>query len=451
MITLPRSALFAVFALLSSCGVTYTAPKVSETDTAYDVTVVELTPGAVTRANSSSYKPKSLPTVFAQTADASSSPRRGLGSLPRAPEVGQQRVPSRLILRPPPATEAGPYLIGIGDVILLATRASGKTVEQLTGLLAAQSQRQGYTVRDDGAIAIPEVGAVPVEGLSIEEAEERVFQRLVQNQLDPEFSLEISEFNSKRVSIGGAVRKSQVLPVTLNPLYLHEAITAAGGIALTNDDFASIRIYRNGSLYQIPLDIYYNDSSVRKTILIEGDSVFVDNAYDLEQAQTYYEQEIRNLELKQRARATALSELRTEIDVRRGALTEHRANFQTKLELGAIDRDHIYLTGEVKQQNRIALPFETKATLADVFFGNGGFPTTTGNASQIYVLRSGNAEDLTAYHLNAGNVVNMALATKFEMRPNDIVFVQEQLITVWSRALQQAFPILVSAGVGKLE
>lgn len=449
MIRLPSYTLFAAFALLSSCGVTYTTPKVSETDTAYDVTVVELTPAAVTRANSSSYVPKSLPATFAQTAGTGSSPR-GLGSLPRAPEVGQKRVPSRVILRRPPATEPAPYLIGVGDVILLATRSTGQAVEQRTGFLAAQSQRQGYTVRDDGAIAIPEVGAVPVEGLSIEEAEERVFQRLVQNQLDPEFSLEIAEFNSKRVSIGGAVRKSQVLPVTLNPLYLDEAITTAGGLALANDDFASIRIYRNGTLYQIPLDIYYKDSSIRKIILIEGDSVFVDNAYDLEQAQAHYEQEIRNLELKQRARATALSELQAEIDVRRGELTERRSNFQTKLELGAIDRDHIYLTGEVKQQNRIALPFETQATLADVFFGNGGFPIATGNASQIYVLRSSNTDNLTAYHLNARNIVNMALATKFEMRPNDIIFVQEQPITVWNRALQQAFPALVGAGVGAL-
>jgi polysaccharide export outer membrane protein len=446
MITLPRSTLFAAFALLSSCGVTYTTSKVSETDTAYNVTVVELTPAVVSRANGSSYEPQSLPATFVQTAGAGGFPR-GLGSLPRAPEVGQQRVPGRLVLRRPPTTEPAPYLIGVGDVILLATRSTGHTAEQQAGFLAAQSQRQGYTVRDDGAIAIPEVGAVPVEGLSIEEAEERVFQRLVQNQLDPEFSLEISEFNSKRVSIGGAVRKSQVLPITLNPLYLHEAITTSGGIVLANDDFASIRIYRNGSLYQIPLDIYYKDSSVRKIILIEGDSVFVDNAYDLEQAQAYYEQEIRNLELKQRARATALSELQTELSVRRGELTERRANFQTKLELGAIDRDHIYLTGEVKQQNRIALPFETKATLADVFFGNGGFPTATGDASQIYVLRSGNAEDLTAYHLNARNVVNMTLATKFEMRPNDIIFVQEQPITMWSRALQQAFPALVGAAL----
>lgn len=450
MLTLPRSAFFASFVFLSSCGVTYTSPKVSEDNTSYDVSVVEMTPDVVSRANTSKYQPKRLPAAFTQTSGAGGSPR-GPGSLPQAPDVPSETVPGALELRLPPAVERSAYKIGIGDVILLATRAPGGTVEQLSGLLAAQSQRQGYTVRDDGAIAIPEVGAVSVEGLTVEEAEERVFQRLVQNQLDPEFSLEIADFNSKRVSIGGAVKQSLVVPITLNPLHLDEAITAAGGIALANDDYASIRIYRDGALYQIPLSDYYKNTAVRKTVLTDGDSVFVDNAYDLEQAQQFYEQEIQALQIKQQARINALNELQTEIDLRRSELAERRSNFQAKLELGAVDQDHVYLAGEVTQQSRIALPFETKASLADVFYENGGFPTTTGNPAHIYVLRAKDGESLTAYHLSARNIVNMAMATKFEMRPDDIIFVQEQPITVWGRSLQQAFPILLGSGVSSLE
>lgn len=450
MLTLPRTAIFASFVFLSSCGVTYNSPKVSENNSAYDVEVVDMTPAVVTRANSSAYKPKSLPAAFSLTSGAGGSPR-GLGTLPKAPEAPLETVPGALELRLPPPVEPGAYKIGIGDVILLATRAVGGTVEQLSGLLAAQSQRQGYTVRDDGAIAIPEVGAVAVEGLTIEEAEERVFQRLVQNQLDPEFSLEIADFRSKRVSIGGAVRQSQLVPITLNPLHLDEAITAAGGIALTVDDYASIRIYREGKLYQIPLSVYYKDSEARKTVLKDGDSVFVDNAYDLAQAQAFYEQEIRTLELKQSARRNALTELQTEIGLRRSELGERRSNFEAKLKLGAIDLDHVYITGEVRQQSRVPLPFEIQATLADVFYKNGGLVNTTGNPAHIYVLRTKDTESITAYHLNAKNIVNLAMATKFEMRPNDIVFVQEQPITAWGRTLQQAFPILLNAGVDALE
>lgn len=276
----------------------------------------------------------------------------------------------------------------------------------LVDLGSAQSQRQGYTVRDDGAIAIPEADAV---------------------------------------------RQSQLVPITLKALTLDEAITAAGGIVLANQDFASIRIYRDGTLYQIPLAAYLKRADLRKITLVDGDSVYVDNAFDLERAQAYYERQIQTMEIKRSARASALSELSTEIGLRRSELSERRANFQAKLELGAVKQDHIYLAGEVDQQSRIALPFETKASLADVFYEGGGFPTTTGNPAHIYVLRLHNLDSLTAYHLNAKNIVNMAMATKFEMRPDDIIFVREQPITVWGRSLQQLFPALIRVGAAQVE
>ncbi|KIN60110.1 Polysaccharide export protein [Sulfitobacter noctilucae] len=50
---------------------------------------------------------------------------------------------------------------------------------------------------------------------------------------------------------------------------------------------------------------------------------------------------------------------------------------------------------------------------------------------------------MTAWHLNARNATNMTLATRFMMQPNDVVFIAEQLITRWNRALRQIFPSLI--------
>jgi polysaccharide export outer membrane protein len=58
---------------------------------------------------------------------------------------------------------------------------------------------------------------------------------------------------------------------------------------------------------------------------------------------------------------------------------------------------------------------------------------------------------VTAWHLDARNAANLTLATQFEMRPNDIIFVEEQPITRWNRAFQQFFPTLVNAAGGALE
>lgn len=443
---------FALIALLSlaSCGVTFTAQSVSKNNTSLDVTVVEMTPTTISTANSQPYTPLKLPAAFAATAGAGGSPR-GLGALPQPPAVPNLTPPNALELRIPPKVETGSYLIGIGDVMLLATRATTSVVlQQTSGIGAAQSQTQGYTVRDDGAIAIPEVGAVAVAGLTIEQAEDRVFQRLVQNQIDPEFSLSISGFNSKHVSIGGAVTLPTVAPITMNPLRLEQAITAAGGFTLEDQTYALIRIYRDGTLYQIPLKDYFADPALQKIILVDGDSVYVDTAYDLSRAQAYYEQEINALDLRQRARSSALSELQAEISMRRAELDERRALFNERLELSAIKRDNVYLVGEVAEQALVPLPFEQKASLAEVLLQNGGISTVTGNPAQIYVLRADTNDNVAAYHLDARNAVNLTLATRFELHPNDIVFVKAQPITTWGRALQQALPILFNTGADRL-
>ncbi|PHQ85728.1 MAG: sugar transporter [Thalassobium sp.] len=436
-------------ATLSGCGSAYISPEVSQTDADVPVRVASMTAQSVLIANrATAYAPRQLPAAFDQTAGFGSG-LRGAGAIPDT-VFEQQNRPTTLETRVPPAVQPIPYTIGVGDVLVLATPSGRSTVEELSGLLAAQNRRQGYTVQDDGQIAIPDVGRIAVAGLSLEEAESVVFGALVENQIEPSFSLEVAEFNSKRVSIGGAVRTPAVVPIRLTPLYLEEALAQAGGITAEDQDFVSIRIYRDGKLYQIPLRELYSNRSLQRIALIDGDSIFVDTEYELARAQAYFEEQIQVAEFRQNARRQALAELESEIAIRRGALNERRQNFRDRVDLGAVQRDYVYLSGEVGQQGRYPLPFETRATLADALFENEGIPTETANVSQIYVLRaSADPRDfnaVTAWHLDGSNAVNMILATQFELRPNDVIFVAEQPITRWGRVIQQFTPSLITAG-----
>lgn len=163
---------------LASCGTVYRTPKVVEGAAGgTNVRVLNLTAETVIQANRSAYAPQSLPAVFSRTA-GSGSGLRGTGALP-SPTLDVQTRPNALELRLPPANDPGPYEIGVGDVVLLATPRAAGSVEQLSGLLAAQNSRQGYTVQDDGSINIPDVGRVRIAGLTIEDAEAALFQRLV--------------------------------------------------------------------------------------------------------------------------------------------------------------------------------------------------------------------------------------------------------------------------------
>lgn len=135
---------FTVLAVtaLSGCGAVYIAPKVSESDA--NVRVISITADTVAAANAQSYAPKTLPSVFFASAGAGGS-LRGAGALPE-PTLDARPNPESIALSVPPAADPGPYRIGTGDVVLIATRSRGSTVEELTGLLAAQNRRQGYTV-----------------------------------------------------------------------------------------------------------------------------------------------------------------------------------------------------------------------------------------------------------------------------------------------------------------
>ncbi|MEM8654389.1 MAG: polysaccharide biosynthesis/export family protein [Pseudomonadota bacterium] len=432
---------------IAGCGTVYRSSSVRPGPTdGTNVRVVPISGETVVQANRSPYQPKTLPAVFSLTAGTGSG-LRGPGALPDP--TFDADTPAPLALRLPQPVDPGPYRIGVGDVVLLSTPNAASSVEQLSGLLAAQNARQGYTVQDDGSVNIPNVGRIRIADMTIEDAEDALFQRLVENNIDPTFSLELAEFNSKRVSVGGAVAAPTVVPVALTPVTLDTALAAAGGIAVQDQDFASVRLYRDGALYQIPLTTLFERPDLLRTRLIDGDAVFVDAQYQLDQAASYFEQQIALTSARQSARAAAVNELQAEVGLRRAELDEARSNYRLRTDLGADNRDYVYLTGEVRIQSRFALPYERTASLADALFNDArGVTVDSGDISQIYVLRASDDPRefgaVTAWHLDARNAANFALMTDFQLRPDDVIFIAQQPITKWNRAVSQLVPSLIS-------
>lgn len=432
---------------LCACGVTYHSPTVKGQAAGLEVQVVPITASSVRQANAAPYTPMSLPTAF--HAVASGSGLKGDGPLPKPPLVAPQ--PHQTIVAKFPAdTAPRQYQIGVGDVVQILSKNTAHPVGELGGVIAAQIQRQGYTVRDNGSISVPDIGQINVAGKTLEQAEDALFQSLVSRNIDPAFSLEILEYNSQHVAIGGNVARSGLVPITVTPLRLGAALAQVGGITSSSSETTAIRLYRDGKLYQIPAEDMRSSPKARDLLLLSGDAIFVDEGYDLERASLFYHHQITAIGLKRSARLNALAELDAELNLQRGALDEQRSTFTSRRDLGAEIRDYVYLAGEVSQQGRVALPYEQQASLADVLYNEGGFDTKTGDPAQIYVIRSGSDignTHVTAWHLDATNVVNIALATRMQMRPNDIVFIEEQTITKWSRAFEQAFPILINKSV----
>ncbi|GMG82331.1 hypothetical protein LNKW23_15440 [Paralimibaculum aggregatum] len=441
---------------MGACGVVYTVPDVGgnavDSGTEYNVRVVPLSHETAAAANLDTYVPPRLPLAFQPDAvarvAAKGPPPPQLPALP-APSAPLESRPSFIPDRFPPLGTPQPYRIGVSDVVLLSVTSAATSVEALPGLLTAQAKRNGYVVQDDGAIAVPDAGRIRIAGLTMPEAEAAIFDALVAAGIDPTFSLEIAEFNSQRVAIGGEVRAPTLAPISLTPLYLHEAVELAGGLAVTDRSVAKVQLTRRGTTYQIGIERFREDPAARRIVLQDGDSIFVGSEFREDAAQLRFDQELalRSQRITTTEFALRLEELKaTRESQARDRLRDAREVFEARLELGAVARDYAYVTGEVGSTKRFPLPFERSATLADVLFDDQRLSIQNSDFSAIYVLRPASDPTtpgaLTAYHLDADNAVNLALATQLQMRPNDVVFVAEQPITSWNRAISQALPNL---------
>ena len=449
---------------LGGCGVIYISPSVSEGGVFgsvvddLDVSVIPLTFESTAAANLTPYVPARLPLGLQpeayKDAAAASVPRASrLAALP-APPTQPNRRPGFIPDNIPPAEAPRAYEIGIADVLLLSVNSAGASIEQLPGLISAQSKRQGFVVQDDGAIAIPDAGRVRVAGLTMQDAEAAIFQALVSSGIDPSFSLEIAEFNSQRVSVGGRVSNPLLVPITLKPLFLHEAIDSAGGLQVTDGRVSKIQLFRDGQTFQVSVSRFQSDPAIRQISLRDGDSVFVVSDFEEERARARFQEQIQLRQQQQAEQQSLLTNSQIQAQIagnRINRLNAEREAFLDRVELGAVKRDYAYLAGEVVIPQRVELPFENKAVLADVLFNNRGLNINFADYSEIYVLRrSTNPAELslvTAYHLDAENAVNLSLSATFEMHGGDIVFVAEQPVTAWNRMLTQVFPSLLSSGL----
>ena len=77
-----------------------------------------------------------------------------------------------------------------------------------------------------------------------------------------------------------------------------------------------------------------------------------------------------------------------------------------------------------------------RPSLSDAIFSGNVLNSVTSDFSQIYVLRK-KKELFQAFHLDITDPTRVSLSNLFEMRPDDIVFVATQPLSLYSRTLAQ--------------
>lgn len=113
------------------------------------------------------------------------------------------------------------------------------------------------TVETNGAISLPLLGSVVVQGLSITQAERKIAGMLSRSYMqDPKVTVTRKEQAFKRVTVEGAVRTPGVFPITGRMTFIQAIALAQGVTTLANDK--AVIVFRNGRQYGVNLDLIRN-------------------------------------------------------------------------------------------------------------------------------------------------------------------------------------------------
>lgn len=241
------------------------------------------------------------------------------------------------------------------------------------------------TIDASGNLFIPYAGNLHISGLTVSQARKYVSDKLSRYIENPQVDLVISSYGSKRFTVGGEVENPGLKSLTTQPINLLDAIGLAGGFS-KNADQTRITLVRDGERYMLNLAGLMQEQSaeITKVFIKAGDVIQVaDN-------------------------------------------TSQQA----------------YLVGEVSHP--AAVPFTIHGlTLGEALGRAGGLSVTTSDASAVYVIRSTdikNGHVARVYHLDASSPASLTLADKFELHPEDFVFVGAAAITRWNRVISQMVP-----------
>jgi len=315
---------------------------------------------------------------------------------------GGSRLSATPVAPPPPQGRAVPYRLGPGDIIEL----KGKSLQSTSVEAEFRLSDSMFQLRDDGTIDMSGIGVLRLGELTLAEANAALDAILTRERIDPTYRIEVAEYNARAVAVDGDVGAPGLVAITMAPLTMDRALALRGGLRVEDRRTASVTLFRDGQSYGVRGD---NVEVMSTVVLRDGDSLVVDEG---------------------RTRS------------------EERALFAGRAQANAEPRDHVYIAGEVATPRTIEMPLARQLLLSEVLLGGGGVPPITGDLSQVYIIRTyGHGNSATVYHLDAVNVVNLALATRMELRPQDIVFVSQQRLTRWSRFLSQLEPGAIAAAV----
>jgi polysaccharide export outer membrane protein len=287
-------------------------------------------------------------------------------------------------------SKAAPYQIGPGDILNIVVWDHPELSMPAAGgggdSPGAGSVSQGYTVDTDGFIQYAYIGPVKITGLTEMGVRDLLSSKLARYVRQPQVTVHIQTYRSKRVYLDGEVRTPGVQVLNDMPMTLPEAINRAGGFT-DKSDRSRVAVTRGDETVLVDMpDMIRKGVNPDRIILRDGDLVRV------------------------------------------------YAQIDSK----------VFVIGEVQRPG--GLTFNNgRMTLNEALGDAGGISQVSGDASQVYVVRGRDEGKRVVYHLDATSASAMATADSFELKPNDVVFVDASSLVKWSRVIGLILPATQAA------
>src|SRR5439155_14108627 len=115
------------------------------------------------------------------------------------------------------------YPVGVGDVIEISVPA----IEEL--------RTRTVRISGDGTLALPFIGKIEVAGLTEEELQQKLVERLKEYMYSPRVVVFVKEYRSRQVAVLGSVTRPGVYSISTGADTLLDVLSQAGGIAPAAD------------------------------------------------------------------------------------------------------------------------------------------------------------------------------------------------------------------------
>lgn len=286
--------------------------------------------------------------------------------------------------------DARPYVIGAGDLLSILVWNHPELNIAATGAQALSSSGAqspaAFVVDSQGMIQFPYVGPIKVAGLTELEARSLLSKRLIESIKNPDLTLRVLAYRSKKIYIDGDVKAPGSQAIDDVPMTLLEGVSRAGGFLPTADQ-SQVIVARKGITYPVNVpQLVRQGADMSRLMLASGDVVRVPSR----------------------------------------------------------DESKVYVLGEVNRPS--ALPMNNgKLTLAAALGEAGGLNQLSSSARQVYVIRGANLSEPTVYNLDAGSPVALAMAEGFELNPKDVVYVDAAGLARYNRIVNLILPTAATA------